>query len=168
MGGLSSYWVYRHLGNLTPADLPVPVYARLVVVDSRAARVLDPDRCSMLDEAEMAWLDERRTGYVDHLFIGTSLPFLLSAGLHDVEAIDEVLAEGVHGRVLIASHSKRVPDPAYPWLVTDGPWFDNCLAEITVQRPDRAIAWRGGVVRDGDDAHPQLTTVASVRIPGAP
>ena len=66
----------------------------------------------------------------------------------------------------IASRSKRVPDPPYPWLVTDGPWFDNCLAEATVQGPDLAIVWRGGEVRDGDDLHPVLTTVGAVRIPG--
>ncbi len=76
---------------------------RLVVVDSRAARVLDPDRRSMLDPDEMAWLDEQLTGDVEHLFIGTSLPFLLPPGLHDFEAIDEVLAQGAHGRLVAAA-----------------------------------------------------------------
>ena len=33
--------------------------SRLVVVDSRAARVLEPDRRSMLDDDEMAWFDEQ-------------------------------------------------------------------------------------------------------------
>ena len=246
---------------------------RLVVVDSRAARVLEPDRRSMLDPDEMAWLDEQLTGDVEHLFIGTSLPFLLPPGLHDFEAIDEVLAEGAHGRLVAtgcragppehrpralgglqrglrrglrhrhgrrAGHRgaapstivflsgdvhnsyvaevtdaaggtapgrassrpsarrsatrcprirvmmsafaresraadatssrparKRVPDPAYPWLVTDGPWFDNCLAEATIQGPDLAIVWRGGEVRDGDDLHPVLTTVVRSASPAA-
>ena len=67
----------------------------------------------------------------------------------------------------LAGHSRHVPDPVYPWQVTDGPWFDNCLAELTVQGRDLAIVWRGGEVRDGDDAHPVLTTVASVRLPAA-
>ena len=66
----------------------------------------------------------------------------------------------------VAEHSKHVPEPAYPWAVTDGPWFDNCLAELTVQGRDLSIVWRGGEIRDGDDAHPVLTTVASVRLPG--
>jgi hypothetical protein len=65
----------------------------------------------------------------------------------------------------VAGRSRHVPDPAYPWRVTDGPWFDNCLAELTVQGRDLAIVWRGGEVRDGDDANPVLTTVASVRLP---
>ncbi len=69
--------------------------ARLVVVDSRAARVLDPTSAPSLDDAEMAWLDEQMRGDVDHLLIGTSLPFLLSPGLHYVEALDEALAGGL-------------------------------------------------------------------------
>ena len=54
--------------------------ARLVVVDSRAARVLDPEKRSLLDEGEFAWLDEQLRGDVDHLLIGTSLPYLLAPG----------------------------------------------------------------------------------------
>lgn len=72
--------------------------ARLVVVDSRAARVLDPEGRSMLDDSEFAWLDEQMRGDVDHLFVGTSLPFLLSPGLHYAEAFDEALSQGAWGR----------------------------------------------------------------------
>jgi phosphodiesterase/alkaline phosphatase D-like protein len=71
--------------------------ARLVVVDSRAARVLDPDNRSILDDGEMAWLDERMRGDTRHLLIGTSLPFLLAPGLHYVEAFSESLAGGAWG-----------------------------------------------------------------------
>ena len=73
--------------------------ARLVVVDSRAARVLEPDRRSMLDDEEMAWLDERMRGDVDHLLVGTSLPLLMAPGLHHVEAFGEALAQGAWGRL---------------------------------------------------------------------
>jgi hypothetical protein len=52
----------------------------------------------MLDETELAWLDEQITGDVDHLFIGTSLPFLLPAGLQYLEAFSEALAGGAWGR----------------------------------------------------------------------
>ena len=65
--------------------------SRLVVVDSRAARVLEHDDRQMLDEGEMAWLDAQLTGDVDHLFIGTSLPFLLPPGLQHLEAFSEAL-----------------------------------------------------------------------------
>jgi hypothetical protein len=74
--------------------------ARLVVVDSRAARVLDPEDRTILDETELAWLDEQLRGDVEHLLIGTSLPFLLAPGLHYVEAFSEALAGGAWGRRL--------------------------------------------------------------------
>jgi len=142
VAGLGSYWVYQHLGNMTPqeraedenwhaiqehdgegeydasdlldafaerADQKPETYrwsysrdfgdqARLLVVDSRAARVLEPDHRSMLDEGEMEWLDERMRGDVDHLLVGTSLPFLLGPGLHYAEAFSEALAQGAWGR----------------------------------------------------------------------
>lgn len=143
VGGLASYWVYQHCGNLAPEQLAedevwqlVAAHAaeggeveldltdvldalaervdkqpdtyrwsytrdlgdsRLIVVDSRAARVLTPERRSILDDAEMAWLDEQLRGDVDHLFIGTSLPFLLAQGIHDLEAINEAMATGAWG-----------------------------------------------------------------------
>ena len=140
VAGLGSYWVYQHLGNLSPAerradelyaqvlaqgdddhdfgatidafaervDLQPQTYrwsytrdfdtqARLVVVDSRAARQLDPDHRALLDADEASWLDEQLRGDVDHLFIGTSLPFLLARGLHHLEAFSEALAGGAWG-----------------------------------------------------------------------
>jgi hypothetical protein len=72
--------------------------SRLVVVDSRAARVLAPEDRQMLDPGEMAWLDTQMTGDVEHLFIGTSLPFLLPPGLQHLEAFSEALAAGAWGR----------------------------------------------------------------------
>ena len=45
---------------------------RLVVVDSRAARVLEPENRSMLDPDELAWLDEQMQGGFRHLLVGTS------------------------------------------------------------------------------------------------
>jgi PhoD-like phosphatase len=141
VGGLAAYWVYQHLGNLTPeerrrdelwrliddhegeeeldlsdqldalaerADEDPATYrwsyardlgtqARLVVVDSRAARVLEPDARALLDDDELRWLDDQLRGDVDHLLIGTSLPFLLAPGLHYFEAFSEALAGGAWG-----------------------------------------------------------------------
>ena len=141
VAGLGSYWVYQHLGNMSPAErradeLYATVLAhegddehdfgptidafaervdqhpqtyrwsytreydtqvRLVVVDSRAARQLDPDDRALLDPDEAAWLDEQLRGDVDHLLIGTSLPFLLARGLHHLEAFSEALAGGAWG-----------------------------------------------------------------------
>ncbi|KQW53818.1 glycoside hydrolase [Nocardioides sp. Root1257] len=141
VGGLASYWVHQHLGNLGPeeraadelwkritaydgpgeldvsdavdaladrADQHPETYrwsysrdfdtqARLVVVDSRAARVLEPERRSMLDDGEMLWLDAQLQGDVDHLLVGTSLPYLLAPGLHHIESFGEAIAEGAWG-----------------------------------------------------------------------
>jgi hypothetical protein len=69
----------------------------LVVIDSRAARELRPGGRSMLDDEEWSWLDEVLRGGYEHVFVGTSLPFLLPPGLHDLEAIDEAIAHGGYG-----------------------------------------------------------------------
>ncbi|GHJ37220.1 alkaline phosphatase D family protein [Streptomyces sp. TS71-3] len=138
LGGLMSYWVHQHLGNLSPAELADdPAYAavratedgtkalravteaadadpasfrwsyrrdfgrvRVVMVDSRAARVLGEDRRAMLDPGEAGWLREQvrqDPEAYDHLLIGTSLPWLLPHLVHDVEAWDAALCAGERG-----------------------------------------------------------------------
>ncbi|MGW8743135.1 alkaline phosphatase D family protein [Streptomyces sp. NPDC055794] len=73
---------------------------RLVMVDSRAGRVLEEDRRAMLDPGEAAWLREQvldeRDSY-DHLLIGTSLPWLLPHLVHDVEAWNAAMCGGERG-----------------------------------------------------------------------
>ncbi len=142
VAGLASYWVYQHLGNLSPADRASDeiwkqvvaardaggdadlgqvlddfagrvdeapdtyrwsyardiANSRVIVVDSRAARVLKPENRAILDGEAMDWLDAQLQGDHDHVFIGTSLPFLLSRGLHELEAWDEAVAMGAWGR----------------------------------------------------------------------
>ena len=142
VAGLASYWVYQHLGNLSPdgrrddeiwrlvlahegdeeLDLSEALdsfaarvdqdpcsyrwsyvrdfgqQARLVVVDSRAARVLEPEKRALLDPDELVWLDEHMRGDVDHLLVGTSIPFMLARGLHHLEAAGEAMAGGAWGQ----------------------------------------------------------------------
>ncbi|MGX1673085.1 alkaline phosphatase D family protein [Streptomyces sp. NPDC055400] len=73
---------------------------RLLMVDTRAARVLaEPDR-SMLDPTETAWLREQALespGAYDHLLIGTSLPWLLPHLVHDAEGWNAALCRGERG-----------------------------------------------------------------------
>ena len=71
--------------------------ARLIAIDTRAGRVLDPGRRSMLDAGEWAWLEDQATGGVEHLLIGSSLPLLLAPSLHHVEAWNEAVCDGVWG-----------------------------------------------------------------------
>jgi hypothetical protein len=138
--GLLTYWLYQHLGNLSPDELDAdPLLAqllaaggdgedilrahaekadatadggpavqwsfrrdydrvRLVVLDSRANRVVDTRQRLMVGDTEWAWFDQQCTGGVDHLLIVTSLPFLLPPAVHGLEAFDEALAEGKWGR----------------------------------------------------------------------
>jgi hypothetical protein len=73
---------------------------RLLMVDTRAARVLDEEHRSMLDPGEARWLREQaladRESY-DHLLVGTSLPWLLPHLVHDVEAWNAALCRGDRG-----------------------------------------------------------------------
>jgi hypothetical protein len=142
VGGLASYWIYQHLGNLSPAEraadeiwsqISAAVSAgdsrdwgdvldafaertdkepssyrwsyardvgrnRIIVIDSRAGRVLQPSRRSIIDDDEMAWLDEQMQGGFDHVFVGTSLPLLMAKGLHYFEAWNEAVASGAWGK----------------------------------------------------------------------
>ncbi len=140
--GLASYWVYQHLGNLSPDEIAEdPLYAkvvaaedatdvlrefgervdreadeahdaerwravqyqwsysldlgrtRLVMLDNRCSRVLEPGARAMLAPGEWSWFLDRTHGVYDHLVVGTSLPWLLPPGLHHVESWNERLAE---------------------------------------------------------------------------
>src|SRR5918998_307294 len=135
-GGYSSYWVYQHLGNLSPrelerddlfqkvkvADDAGPLLyefayrthrepagkrwsfhrdfgnTRLVMMDSRAGRVLDRGRRSMMDADQWEWVEEHATGGFDHLLLGTSLPVLLAPGIHHLQAWNEAVGSGVWGK----------------------------------------------------------------------
>jgi hypothetical protein len=141
VGGLATYWIYQHLGNLSPSERAddeiwqhvlkaraddhtrdlgdvLDAFAartdsqpdsyrwsyardlgrvRLVMVDSRAARVLQPDQRSILDASEMRWLDGQLQGGFDHVLIGTSLPYLMTPGLHYLEAWNEAVSTGAWG-----------------------------------------------------------------------
>ena len=71
---------------------------RLIMIDSRAGRVLEPPGSrSMLDPHEWEWLEQHAEGDFDHLLIGTSLPFLLAPGLHYLEAWNEAVCNGAWG-----------------------------------------------------------------------
>jgi hypothetical protein len=133
--GLMSYWVYQHIGNLSPAHLEEneqyrqvremddagPMLrefakrvdqrregtrwsfvrdldgSRLIVLDDRTGRVLEDDRRSIFDDEEWQWVTEQTLGDCKHLMIATSDPYLLSPGLHHLEAWNERVCDGVWG-----------------------------------------------------------------------
>ncbi|MBA2241152.1 MAG: alkaline phosphatase D family protein [Solirubrobacterales bacterium] len=134
-GGISSYWIYQHIGNLSPDELAgneqwqkvteagdATEYlrgfadhdgrneagrhwsiwrdlgrTRLVVIDSRGGRVVEPGKRSMVDEEEWGWIVEKVSGDFDHLLIGTSCPWLLATGIHHAETWNEALCDGAWG-----------------------------------------------------------------------
>jgi hypothetical protein len=71
---------------------------RVVVIDSRSARVLDEGHRRMVDEAEWQWVTESAAGDWDHVVLATSLPLLLPRGIHAVEAWNEAVCRGVWGK----------------------------------------------------------------------
>jgi hypothetical protein len=71
--------------------------ARLVVIDSRAGRIIDPGERQMVDDGEWDWIVERCSGDHEHLLLASSVPFFLTQGLHHVEAWDEAVADGAWG-----------------------------------------------------------------------
>ncbi|EFC86593.1 alkaline phosphatase D family protein [Parafrankia sp. EUN1f] len=68
---------------------------RLIVIDSRLGRVVAPDGTrAMVNDTEWSWIREQtfQQGEIDHLLLGTSVPFLLTPTIHHVEAMSERLA----------------------------------------------------------------------------
>jgi hypothetical protein len=73
---------------------------RLLMVDTRAARVLDEGARAILDPGEAAWLRDQALadpGSCDHLLIGSSLPWLLPHLMHDTERWSAALCRGEKG-----------------------------------------------------------------------
>jgi hypothetical protein len=85
---------------------------RVLVVDSRAARVLDDDHRDMVDEDEWNWIVDRSREEVDHLVIVSSLPVFMSPGIHYFEAWNEAVCAGAWGRwaALIGERIRRALD----------------------------------------------------------
>jgi hypothetical protein len=140
---------------------------RLVVIDSRAGRVLEEGKRSMLDPDEWDWVAERFKGDFDHLLVATSLPWLLGPGMHYAEAWSEAVAGGAWGAAL-APLGERVRQAAdlEHWAA-----FQESFARLAellrsvgageLGRPPASI-----VVLSGDVHHAYLCEVAFRRDAG--
>jgi hypothetical protein len=136
-GAFMAYWVYQHIGNLSPPELAEETMlelvghdddagprlreaarrwdresaasrwafhrdfgdSRLLVVDSRAARVLSDGRREMVDEEEWRWIVDHSVGEFDHLVIASTLPVFMPHGIHHLEAWNEAVCHGRWGTV---------------------------------------------------------------------
>jgi PhoD-like phosphatase len=134
-GAFVSYWLYQHLGNLSPPELASDglfhelqndddggprlrerarqwdedraqnrwTYyrdfgrSRLLVLDSRAARVVVEGRRQMMSGDEWDWIVEHAHGDFDHLVVATTLPVFLPLGIHHLEAWNEAVCDGAWG-----------------------------------------------------------------------
>jgi hypothetical protein len=134
-GAFMSYWLYQHIGNLSPPELAEEELLRLVradedagprlrafarrrdresassrwayyrdfgrsrllVIDSRAARVLADGRRDMIDEGEWEWIVEHCQGQFDHLIIASTLPVFMAHGIHHLQALSEAVCDGAWG-----------------------------------------------------------------------
>jgi PhoD-like phosphatase len=137
---------------------------RLIVIDSRAGRVLEEGRRSMLDDTEWEWVREQATGDFDHLLIGTSLPWLLGRGMHYVEAWSEAVAGGAWGPLAAkGAESLRQTGDMEHWAA-----FQDSFARLTelfreVGRGERGEAPASIVTMSGDVHHAYLFEVGYPR-----
>jgi len=196
LGAYMSYWIYQHLGNLSPSRLyDDPIFCavqqaegdceqlmrgfahtavreiagarwsffrdfgrtRLIVVDSRAGRVLTEGKRQMLSDAEWDWIEDCCTGDFDHLVIGTSLPVMLAAGMHHLEAWNEAVCDGAWG-----SRAARVGEKIRQALDLEH-WaaFQGCFGRMSVLLEEVAAGRRGRapatiVLLSGDVHHAYL------------
>jgi PhoD-like phosphatase len=134
---------------------------RLVVIDSRAGRVLDEGHRSMLDEREWDWVADHFTGDFDHLLVATSLPWLLGPGMHYAEAWSEAVAGGAWGPAFapLAEKARQTADLEH-WAA-----FQESFARLggllrSVAAGERGPAPASIVVLSGDVHHAYLYEVA--------
>ena len=211
VGGLASYWIYQHLGNLGPAaraedalwqrivsydgDGEIDVsaaldeladradqepesyrwsfardfdtQARLIVVDSRAARVLKPDARSILDDDEMAWFDDQMRGGFDHVLVGTSLPFLMAPGLHHAEAFSEGIAQGAWGKTAarVGEVARQAADLEH-WAAFEKGFRQVALMTLDVAAGKRGRAPATITYLSGDVHHSYVAEAAPAREEG--
>jgi hypothetical protein len=135
--------------------------SRIVMIDSRAGRVLDPGRRSMVDAGEWDWITEHARGDFEHLVIGTSLPLIMAPAMHYLEAWNEAVCDGAWGRVAARLSEKlRQGADLEHWPAFNDSFVAMCelLHEVAAGRrgrPPKSI-----VVLSGDVHHAYLAELA--------
>ncbi|NEK57514.1 alkaline phosphatase family protein [Geodermatophilus sabuli] len=196
-GGLVSYWVYQHLGNLSPGELEEnttwqavqgraadaePVLremalaadteprsmrwsyvrhwgdVRMIMIDSRAGRVLDEHERRMVDDEEFAWVEAAMRSAVDdgveHLVLGTSLPWLLPHAIHEIERWSETLNGRHLGRPIgWASEKLRQAADLEHWAAFGNSFERLGRALLAVARGEHGRPPSTALVLSGDVHH---------------
>ncbi len=195
VGAFVSYWIYQHLGNLSPAELRAePLWAdvqaaddalgrlrafafdadrevasvrwsfcrdlgpaRLIMVDSRAGRVLDPQRRAMVDDDEWDFIADRAHARTSqHLLIGSSLPWLLVPGLHHLEAFNEAISGGAWGTLAarVGETVRQAVDMEH-WAAFNRSWrrLTALVQELATPGDDPGSEPPATIVALGGDVH---------------
>jgi phosphodiesterase/alkaline phosphatase D-like protein len=172
--GLASYWLYQHLGNLSPDDLEDdPVWAKvrdagdatrvLREFAHRADREIEGTRWSYI--RDFGRTEEQAAGDFDHLLLATSLPFALAPAIHDLEAWNEAVTAGAWGR-LAARAGERIRQgiDLEHWAAFNDS-FDRLASLIEAVAAGRRGRAPGSVVVLSGDVH--HTYLAELSFPGA-
>jgi hypothetical protein len=140
--------------------------ARLVVVDTRAGRVLGPGPRDMLDGGEWSWLEEQLRGATNHLLVASTVPVLLPPGIHELEAWNERMCDGALGRRAAAwSETLRQHLDLEHWAAFRA-GFERLVGLLQAVAAGRRGAAPSTVCLLGGDVH--FGYVAEVRQPVGP
>jgi hypothetical protein len=202
-GAFMSYWIYQHIGNLSPPELEEEQLlllvrgdsdagprlrrearrwdresaasrwayyrdfgdSRLLVLDSRAARVLGESSREMIDEKEWDWVFEHSLGNFDHLVVASTLPVFMPQGIHHLEAWNEALCAGRWGRwaATLAERLRRAVDLEH-WSAFNTSFERLCdwLRQVSegagTRRPPATIVLLGGDVHNASVSKVALGT----------
>jgi hypothetical protein len=144
----STRWSYvRHWGS-----------ARMVVVDSRAGRVLEEQQRRMLDDDGFAWVEGALVRAVEegveHLVVGTSLPWLLPHAIHEIERWNETLNARHEGRPLgrLAEKLRQAADLEH-WAAFGHSFERLGRALAAIARGEHGPAPATALVLSGDVHH---------------
>jgi hypothetical protein len=191
-GAFMAYWVYQHLGNLSPPELEEDrIYpqvvaqhdagqllrrlaytwdresaasrwafyrdfgdTRLLVLDSRAARVLSDSRRQMIDDDEWDWIVDHSSGAFDHVIIASTLPVFLPIGIHHLQAWNEALCAGRWGRLVanLSERLRRAVDLEH-WAAFNRSFEELCDWLRTIGRGTKGVQPPASILLLGGDVH---------------
>ncbi|SFR23809.1 PhoD-like phosphatase [Lentzea waywayandensis] len=153
-GRKSTWWSFRRdFGRV-----------RLLMVDTRSGRILDEGKRQMVSDAEFEWIERNTDGDdIDHLLIGSSLPWLMPHALSHFQSLNEIgarkpgwqgkAAEGIRQAVdlehwpafresfdrLSRMIEKAAGNGAATVCVLSGDVHHSYVAEAEFARPTKAV-----------------------------
>jgi len=127
---------------------------RLLVLDSRAARVLADGRRQMVDDEEWEWIADHSSGAFDHVLIASTLPVFLPRGIHHLQAWNEALCSGSWGRLAanLSEKLRRAVDLEH-WAAFNRSFEQLCDWLRTLARGTEGAQSPASILLLGGDVH---------------